>query len=161
MSETRIQELKNQLKKANETIKQMKRIKKHVSKAIKFTTTKGGDLHWLGRRDINGVLDGGPPEVSLPNVVRILAKYPREANIIKDGGDESTHEMGFWSGVMAAGRLFEEISDPTAMYEKAAGADLQCLEMEKPWAEYTDKEKKEVEDLMIENAWHEFPNLDS
>jgi hypothetical protein len=126
-----ITDLTRKLKAARSTIRRMKRVSKHMERAMKFTAGgKGLDLHWLGRRNVNDVLDGGSPCASRPSVVKILNKWPREANIIKNGGFESNWESGFWSGVCATGRLFGELSSA-------------------------------ADDRAIEHAWDEFPMLDS
>jgi hypothetical protein len=151
------------LKQAKARIRRLKRAQARVKKAVLFTTRdKGFDLHWLSRRDIDDVLAGGEPRASRPGVVDILAKYPKEAETIRKGGFESNWESGFWSGVCATGRLFAGVAFPTAAEEAARDdAALACLEMEKPWSQYTEAEKDAVEARGAKDAWLEFPMLDS
>ena len=84
-----------------------------IKKVVKWTCNdKPFDLHWFSRRDVNQVLEGGEPCGSHQGVVDILKKYPKEAEKIRKGGFESNWESGFWSGVVATGRLVADVHTP-------------------------------------------------
>ena len=107
------------------------------------------------------MLDGGETQGSRSVVLDVMRKHKKEANIIRKGGFESSWESGFWSGVCATGRLFSGVACPTSREEGAAATDLACLEMDKPWKEYTEDEKDAVEVRNVKQAWRDFPMLDS
>jgi len=139
-------------KKLKKSLSEMQRVYKWACNDKPF------DLHWLGRRDINQVLDGGSPRASRPGVVEILMKYPKEGETIRNGGFESNWEMGFWSGVVALGRLVAGVDDPTEIFDQHPE---EYGDGDQDWNELSEKKKERVRSDMVANEWDEFPVLDS
>lgn len=138
--------LQQKLASAKAKIRRMKRRFKHIDRAVKFACRdKGYDLHWLGRRNVSEVV-GDESHPSHTAVVSILRKYKKEGKIMRKGDWKANWEAGFWSGVCSTGRLFADVAFSLDAEEYRNGTEA-------------DKDRAEMRN--VEQAWEEFPMLDS
>jgi len=86
---------------------------------------KSFDLYWLGRRNVQEVLDMGPSHPSYSGVVKCLKDYPEEAQKIADGDD---WQHGFHANGVAFSRLINSLA--TTEWEDFTG---NTDDPEHPW----------------------------
>ena len=131
-----------------------------VGEAVKYGDHgKPFDLYWLGRRNVQAVLED-QTHGSHTGVVHVMKMYPKAAASIAKG---NPWKHGFNAGVVAFARLVSGLANPTEIYENnsveqlnSTGFNVRCA-----FDKLSETEQSELRQDGFDDAWEEYPMLDT